>query len=142
MANRVLRARPSTTDDLHPWQTTLIEKLSQLHRECFEQRTALTYIIQGLPHPKGIDALAEITYAAQIAYDLTYDEAHVRAQEILAAGPPDFTGTRPVCILSWSFEDESLWRGLSDNRKSFGWLAAWSPLATARTSRSIPAHLT
>ena len=79
MANRVLRARPSTTDDLHPWQTTLIEKLSQLHRECFEQRTALTYIIQGLPHPKGIDALAEITYAAQIAYNLTYDEAHVRA---------------------------------------------------------------
>jgi hypothetical protein len=30
-----------------------------------------------LPHPKGIDALAEITYAAQIAYELTYDEAHV-----------------------------------------------------------------
>jgi len=67
MANRVLKARPSTTDDLQPWQTTLIEKLSQLHRECFEKRTALTYIIQGLPHPKGIDALAEITYAGEIA---------------------------------------------------------------------------
>jgi hypothetical protein len=117
-------------------------KLSQLHRECFEKRTALTNTIQGLPHPKGVDALAEITYATQIAYDLTYDEAHVRGQEILAARRPDFTGTRPVCILSWSFEDESLWRGLSDNRKSFGWLAAWSPLATARTSRSILAHLT
>ena len=142
MANRVLRARPSTTDDLHPWQTTLIEKLSQLHRECFEQRTALTYIIQGLPHPKGIDALAEITYAAQIAYKLTYDEAHVRAQKILAARPPDFTGTRPVCILSWSFEDKSLWRGLRDNKKPFGWLTAWSPRDTAKTSRSISAHLT
>jgi hypothetical protein len=43
-------------------------------------------------------------------------KAHVRAQQVLAAGPPDFTGTRPVCILSWSFEDESLWRGLSDNK--------------------------
>ena len=41
----------------------------------------------------------------------------MRAQKILEAGPPDFTGTRPVCILSWSFEDESLWRGLSDNKK-------------------------
>ena len=142
MANRVLRALPSATDDLHPWQTTLIEKLSQLRRECFEQRAALTYIIQGLPHPKGIDALAEITDAAQIAYKLTYDEAHVRAQKILAARPPDFTGTRPVCILSWSFEDKSLWRGLRDNKKPFGWLTAWSPRATAKTSRSIPAHLT
>ncbi len=60
--------------------------------------------------------VAEITYAAQVAYDLTYDEAHVRAQKILEGGPPYFTGTRPVCILSWSFEDESLWRGLSDNK--------------------------
>ena len=87
MANRVLRARPSTTDDVHPWQTTLVEKLSQLHRACFENRTALTFTIQGLPHPKGIDALAETTYAAQIAYDLTYDEAHARAQTILAPRP-------------------------------------------------------
>ena len=86
--------------------------------------------------------MAEITYAAQVAYDLTYDEAHVRAQQILEGGPPDFTGTRPVCILSWSFEDESLWRGLSDNKQSFGWLAAWSPLAIAKTSQSVPAHLT
>ena len=62
--------------------------------------------------------MAEITYATQVAYDLTYDEAHVRAQKILEAAPPDFTGTQPVCILSWSFEDESLWRGLSDNKKN------------------------
>ena len=118
------------------------EMATVARRVLLNKRTALIYIIQGLPHPKGIDALAEITYATQVAYDLTYDEAHVRAQKILAAGPPYFTGPRPVCILSWSFEDESLWRGLSDNSKSFGWLAAWSPLATARTSRPIPAHLT
>ena len=117
MANRILRARPSSTDDLRPWQTTLTEKLSQLHREFFENRKSITRTIQGLPHPRGIDAVAEITYAAQVAYDLTYDEAHVRAQKILEGGPPHFTGTRPVCILSWPFEDESLWRGLSDNKK-------------------------
>ena len=62
--------------------------------------------------------MAEITYATQVAYDLTYDEADVRAQKILERGPPDFTGTRPVCILSWPFEDESLWRGLSDNKNN------------------------
>jgi hypothetical protein len=117
MANRALRATPSTTEDLQPWQMTLSEKLSQLHRECFEKRTALTDIIQKLLHPRGIDAVAEIAYAAQVAYDLTYDEAHVQAQQILEAGPPDFTGARNVCILSWSVEDESLWRGLSDNNK-------------------------
>jgi hypothetical protein len=55
-------------------------------------------------------------FAAQVAYGLTYDEAHVRAQNILEGGPPYFTGTRPACILSWSFGDESLWRGLSDNK--------------------------
>ena len=44
----------------------------------------------------------------------------MRAQQILEAGPPYFTGARNVCILSWSFEDESLWRGLSDNKKVIG----------------------
>ena len=99
MANRTLRARPSTTDDLRPGQTTLTEKLSQLHKECFEKRKSFARTIQGLPHPRGIEAVAGITYAAQVAYDLTYDEAHVRAQKILERGPPDFTGTRPVRIL-------------------------------------------
>ena len=116
MANRILRARPSTTDDLRPWQTNLTEKLSQLHKECFDKRKSLTRTNQGLPHPSGIDAVAEITYATQVAYDLNYDEAHVRVQKIHEAGPPDFTRTRPVWILSWSFEDESLWRGLRDNK--------------------------
>ena len=64
--------------------------------------------------------MAEITYAAQVADDLTYDEAHVRAHKILEGGPPYFTGTRPVCMLSWSFEDVSLWRGLSDKNRSAG----------------------
>ena len=83
MANRILRARPSSTDGLRPWQTTLTEKCSQLHKECFEQRKSITRTIQGLPHPRGIDAVAEITSAAQVADDLTYDEAHVRAQKTL-----------------------------------------------------------
>jgi hypothetical protein len=83
MANRIVRAWPSTTDDLRPWQTTLTEKLSQLHKACFAPRKSLTRTIQGLPHPRGIDAMAEITCATQVAYDLTYDEAHVRAQTIL-----------------------------------------------------------
>ena len=68
--------------------------------------------------------MADMTCAAQLAYDLTDDEDHVRAQKVLEGGPPYFTGTRPVRILSWSFEGESLWRGLSDNKKSFGWLGA------------------
>ena len=34
-----------------------------------------------------LHAVAEITYATQVAYDLTYDEAYVRAQKNPGRGP-------------------------------------------------------
>ena len=117
MPGRALRCTPSTTDDLSPWQLVLSEKLSQLHQECFEKHTALTQTIQQFPALLGPDAVSEITYAAQVAWNLSLDEAHDRAQSILAPGPHHFVGARMTCILSWSFVDESLWRGLSDNKK-------------------------
>jgi hypothetical protein len=40
--------------------------------------------------------VAEITYAAQVAYDLTYDEAHVRAQKILE-GAHQFSQGHGLC---------------------------------------------
>ena len=54
-------------------------------KSAFEKRKSHTRTIQGLPHPRGIYAVAEITYAAQVAYGLTYAEPHVRAQQILEA---------------------------------------------------------
>ena len=71
----------------------------------------------GFLPPQGDAAVAEISYASQIAWNLNPEDAFERAQSILAAGPPDFVGTRTTCILSWSFDNESLWRGLSDNKK-------------------------
>ena len=117
MAGRALRPTPSTTDDLSPWQLTLIEKLSQLHSECFEKRTALTKIIQEFPALQGVAALDEITYAVQIGWNVSLGIAPERAREILQPGDPNFEGTRTTCPLSWSYADESLWRGLSDNKK-------------------------
>ena len=117
MAGRTLRATPSSTEDLHPWQVTLLEKLSALHSECFQRRMALTKTIQEFPALRGTDALDEIAYAARCAWNLSPAEAHDRAQQLLEPGPPEFTGTKDTCILSWSFADESLWRGLSDNKK-------------------------
>ena len=117
MAGRVLQAHPSSTEELQDWQHLLIDKLSHLHAECFEKRKALTKVIQDFPTLLGTDAVDEIAYAAQIAWDLNSDEAHQRATLLLAPGPPDFTGIKDICILSWSFIDESLWRGLSDNKK-------------------------
>ena len=67
MAGRALRPTPSTTEDLSPWQLSLIDKLSQLHSECYEKRTALTKIIQEFPALQGVAALEEITLAAQNA---------------------------------------------------------------------------
>ena len=32
-------------------------------------------------------------------------------------GEANYNGTRSTCILQWSFDDHSLWRGLSDTKK-------------------------
>ena len=63
-----------------------------LHQEAFEKRIALTKTIQDFPALAGIDAVNEIAYAAQVAWNLSSDDAYVRAKAILAAGPADFTG--------------------------------------------------
>ena len=116
MAGRVLRPTPSSTEDLRPWQVQLTETLSQLHQECFEKRMALTKTVQEFPALYGSNAVDEIAFASQNAWNLNSDEAHIRAQELLAASPGDFSGTRLTCIQSWPFADESLWRGQSDNK--------------------------
>ena len=97
MAGRALRPTPSTTGDLSPWQLTLIDKLSQLHSECFEKRTALTKIIQEFPALQGVAALEEITHAVQIGWNVPLDIAGQRAKEILQPGGPNFEGTRTTC---------------------------------------------
>ena len=85
------------TGDLSPWQLTLIEKLSQLHSECFEKRTALTKIIQEFPVLQGDAALEEITHAVQSGWNVPLDIASERAKEILQPGDPNFQGTRTTC---------------------------------------------
>ena len=116
MARRALRSTPSCTDDLQDWQHILTEKLSKLHADCFEKRMVLTRTIQEFPALQGVDALDVIAEAAQVAWRLSQDEAVERATSILAAGTSEFEGSKHVCILSWSFTDESLWCGLTDNK--------------------------
>ena len=65
----------------------------------------------------GVAAVDNIAYACQVAWNLDADQAHARARDILKPGPPSFQGTWHTCPLSWSFADESLWRGMSDNKK-------------------------
>ena len=97
MAGRALRPTPSTTGDLSPWQLTLIDKLSQLHSECFEKRTALTKIIQEFPALQGVAALEEITHAVQIGWNVPLDIASERAKVILQPGDPNSEGARTTC---------------------------------------------
>ena len=53
-----------------------------------------------------------------IGWNVPLDIASERAKVILQPGDPNFEGTRTTCPpLSWSYADESLWRGLSDNKK-------------------------
>ena len=96
-AGRLLRPTPSTTGDLSPWQLTLIDKLSQLHSECFEKRTARTKIIQEFPALQGGAALEEITHAVQIGWNVPLGIASERAKVILQPGDPNFQGTRTTC---------------------------------------------
>jgi hypothetical protein len=55
--------------------------------------------------------------AMQIAYNLDPDSAEAKARELMQSRSPKFTGTSETCILQWSFQENSLWRGLSDNKK-------------------------
>ncbi len=114
---RILRATPSNTDDLACWQKVLAEKLIKLNQETFEKRASLTQFIQGLDSPKGEEAVKEATFAMQVAYNLGPDDAEAKARQVLQPGSPNFTGSRETCIMCWNFEDKSLWRGLSDNKK-------------------------
>ena len=61
-------------------------KMSQLHNECFENRAALTKIIQEFPALQGVAALGEITHAVQIGWNVPLDIASERAQVILQPG--------------------------------------------------------
>ena len=114
---RTLRPVPSNTDELAGWQRTVSTKLADLHQESFEKRMVLTHFIQALPQPTGEQAIQEVTMAMQIAYNLDPDSAEAKARELMQSRLPNFTGTSETCILQWSFQDNSLWRGLSDNKK-------------------------
>jgi hypothetical protein len=114
---RTLRPVPSNTDELAGWQRTASTKLADLHQESFEKRRVLTHFIQALPQPTGEQAIEEVTMAMQIAYNLDPDSAEAKARELMQSRSPNFTGTSETCILQWSFQENSLWRGLSDNKK-------------------------
>ncbi len=114
--SRCLRAVPSNTEQLSPWQILTTQKLETLHQEAFLNHKALTFIIQDFPAPKGQHALHDVAFALQIA-GYQPDEANQKAMDVLKPGSSHFTGSRNTCILQWSFKPESFWRGPSDNKK-------------------------
>ena len=97
---RVLRAAPSNSEQLSPWQLKISETLSQLHQETFEKRKALTHLIQEFPKPRGEEAVADTALAMQIAYSYSPEEAESKARAYLMPDSPDFAGSRDTCILS------------------------------------------
>lgn len=115
--SRVLTDCPSNTEDLASWQITISKKLQELLQEAHLKRTVLTHFIQQFPRPTGEEAIQEVTMAIQIAFNLSSGPAEARARELMQPGSAAYIGARITCILQWSFEDHSLWRGLSDNKK-------------------------
>ena len=100
-----------------PWQTHLLEKVNVLHQEAFEQRTILTRVVQDLPQPKGMEAISFLARAMQIGSGLSEDEANHKARQFLQGGDSNFIGSKDTCPLMWRYDDKSLWRGMSDNKK-------------------------
>ena len=99
------------------WQKDLLESVDVLQGEAFSQHQALTRIIQALPRPTGQEAVNSVARAMQIARGLTEEEAEAQAKNFLKPGDSNFSGLKETCPLMWRYDDESLWRGMSDNKK-------------------------
>ena len=74
-------------------------------------------IIQGLAQPDAKNALRDVALAVGMANGCSENEAEVVARSILKAGSSNERGSRTTSILQWRFDDDSLWRGPSDNKK-------------------------
>ena len=99
------------------WQADLLKKLNELHEEAFEKHTVLTRVIQELPQPKGAEAVSLLARGMQIGSGLSEEEAKMRAREVLQPSGPNFQGSMETCPVMWRYDNESLWRGLTDNKK-------------------------
>ena len=73
MAGRALGPTLSTTEDLTEWQMNLLQQMSQLHGECFEERKALTKIIQGFAVLQGAELLIKRMCSLLVVVDKTQD---------------------------------------------------------------------
>ena len=99
------------------WQADLLKKLNELHEEAFEKHTVLTRVIQELPQPKGAEAVSLLARGMQIGSGLSEEEAKMKAREVLQPSGPNFQGSMETCPVMWRYDNESLWRGLTDNKK-------------------------
>ncbi len=117
MQQRQLKHLPSDTTELSPWQLQVREEVQAIYQEAFQTRRPLVRVIQELALPNGDEAMEEVSFACQMAFACTPAEADARAAEILKPGPSVVEGTRATCVLQWRWDNDSLWRGLSDNKK-------------------------
>ena len=116
--HRVLRPTPSDASHLSAWQLEVREEIQKIHQEAFEKRMPIVKIIQSLAQPDATDALRDVALAVGMANGCSENEAEVVvARSILKAGSSNEHGSRTTCILQWRFDDDSLWRGPSDNKK-------------------------
>ena len=115
--SRQLGATPSDASQLSPWQLGLRDDLTRLHQEAFATRTPLVKMIQDLPKLTGTAVLDEVAMALQIINGSSEEASLAEARELLKPQLHEVSGCRPTAILQWRFDDDSLWRGLSDNTK-------------------------
>ena len=107
-----------TMDAVHSqWQNDLLKKINELSDESHEKHVVLTRIIQELAQPKGVEAVSLLARGMEIGSGLSEEDAFAKAKEFLRPSGANFNGSKYTCPVMWRYDNESLWRGLTDNNK-------------------------
>lgn len=107
---RSLARTLSDTSDLDPWQARAIQDLQGIRDEAHAERRPLVRVIQAMGTYDHNAALEEIAAVLVRVTGCTTEDGQQKASLALA-------NTHTTTVHAWRYDDESLWRGPSDNQK-------------------------
>ncbi len=108
---RTLRPTPSSSEELHPFQKTLLNKLDELVEECQGKRESILAIAQQYQKERrgNMDGLLdEVGTVFAVDNQLTDREVSMKIDEVLAPLEGKTIGLRNTSVLSWSYDDTSM----------------------------------
>ncbi len=118
---RQLRPTPSSSEELHAFQKMLMRKLDDLAATCQSKRESMLALAQEYQRSKQHNiegVLDDIGKVLSAVDELTDAELSSKVEASLPVFMGKKTlGLRPTCVMSWSYDDDSMWRGPPENRR-------------------------